>query len=66
MKASLSEKSKSIVRHFNPPSRHPPSSGLLSFCALAEATEPNGFIYLAYVGAVVLAYAITSSNILFK
>jgi uncharacterized membrane protein len=53
--ANLSEASKWIVRHFIPLAAiFLPVAFFLSVLS-PTATEPNGFIYLAYVGAVVLA-----------
>jgi hypothetical protein len=53
--ANLSEASKWIVRHFIPLAAiFLPAAFFLSVLSPA-ATEPNGFIYLAYVGGVVLA-----------
>lgn len=52
--ASLSDRSKGFVRTLIPTSAILlPAAFFLSVLS-PEATEPNGFIYLAYIGAVVL------------
>jgi len=56
--ANLSQKWKALVRHSIP------LSGILLPAAFffsvlrADATEPNGLIYLAYAGAVLLAFGL--------
>jgi hypothetical protein len=53
--ANLSNGSKGIVRSFIPLSAILlPTAFFLSVLS-PDATEPNGFIYLAYIGAVVLS-----------
>jgi uncharacterized membrane protein len=53
--ANLSNASKWIVRHFIPLAAiFLPAAFFLSVLS-PTATEPNGFVYLAYPGAVVLA-----------
>jgi uncharacterized membrane protein len=53
--ANLSERSKGFVRHLIPLAAILlPAAFFLSVLS-PDATRPNGFIYLAYVGAIVLA-----------
>lgn len=53
--ASLSARMKSIVRHAIPASAILLPAGFFLSVLSPKATEPNALIYLAYVGAVVLA-----------
>lgn len=53
--ATLSERSKQIVRHAIPAAAILLPTAFFFSVLSPEATEPNAFIYLAYVGAVVLA-----------
>jgi hypothetical protein len=53
--ANLSESWKDIVRNFIPLSAILLPAAFFFSVLKADATRPNGIIYLAYVGAVVLA-----------
>jgi glucan phosphoethanolaminetransferase (alkaline phosphatase superfamily) len=53
--ASLPKALKSVVRSFIPLSAILLPAAFFFSVLSADATKPNGFIYLAYVGAVILA-----------
>ena len=53
--ATLSDRWKSIVRNFIPSAAILMPAGFFFSVLNPTATEPNSFIYLTYVGAIVLA-----------
>ncbi len=53
--ANLSDASKWIVRHFVPLAAIFLPAAFFFSVLSPDATEPNAFIYFAYIGAVVLA-----------
>src|SRR6266540_7506455 len=56
--ANLSEKWKGIVRHCIPLSAILLPLAFFFSVLKANATEPNSIIYLAYIGAVILAFSL--------
>jgi hypothetical protein len=61
--ANLSETWKKIVRHFIPLAAILMPAAFFFSVVKPDATEPNGFIYLAYVGAAILATGILALGI---
>lgn len=53
--AALSNRLKAVVRYATPVSAILLPAAFFLSVATPQATEPNGLIYLAYVGAVLLA-----------
>ncbi|HYH57507.1 MAG TPA: hypothetical protein VD772_12900, partial [Anseongella sp.] len=53
--AGLSEKWKALVRNFIPLSAILLPAAFFFSVLEPDASEPNGFIYLAYAGAIVLS-----------
>ncbi len=61
--ANLSETWKGIVRHFIPLAAILLPAAFFFSVLKPDATEPNSFIYLAYVGAVILAIGLFTLGI---
>lgn len=56
--ANLSERWKSLVRHCIPSAAILLPAAFFFSVLKPDATEPNSFIYLAYAGAVILAFGL--------
>ncbi|MGH7465926.1 MAG: hypothetical protein ACREK1_12170 [Longimicrobiales bacterium] len=61
--ARLTERMKSVVRHFLPVSAILLPAAFFLSVLEPNAREPNGFIYLAYLGALLLAVGVVTLGV---
>lgn len=61
--ARLTERMKSAVRHFLPVSAILLPAAFFLSVLEPDAREPNGFIYLAYIGALLLAVGVVTLGV---